>query len=239
VKFEDYHLHGKWSRRALLRLIGGAGLAAVGGLFYWLKSFQTTARPILPTRLNILTRKEWGAREPNHEAPDEYGFASRPTEPEWYIYPGDLADIYQTIAIHHSASLLANNETMHSIQDLHMDRNGWADIGYHYGIDKDGLIYEGRDIGSRGSSVAGHNTGTIGVVVMGNFEVDEPLEVQLTALQMLVNALTITYRPTHLAAHSEFNPESLCPGRNMFIHLDALAQNAGLQRGTKGYIPPT
>lgn len=31
----------------------------------------------------------------------------------------------------------------------------------------------------RGASVAGYNTGTIGVVLMGNFEVAAPLDVQL------------------------------------------------------------
>jgi hypothetical protein len=43
---------------------------------------------------------------------------------------------------------------------------------------------------------------------------------------------------THLAGHDEFNPESVCPGQNMLPHPDALAQNAGLQRGTGGYVAP-
>jgi hypothetical protein len=155
------------------------------------------------------------------------------------VYPGNLADAYNTVVIHHTAIALDTNETMRSIQDLHMDTNGWADIGYHYAIDKDGVIYEGRNIGVRGASVAGHNTGVIGVVVMGNFEFDQPLMAQLTALQTLVNWLTTTYSLTHLAGHGEFNPESVCPGKNLALYLDMLARGAGLQRGTGGYVPPT
>lgn len=187
----------------------------------------------------VVSRTEWGAREPDHTAPNEFGFAENAILPEWYIYQQDLAVVYNTIAIHHSASLLASNETMKDIQDLHMDRNGWADVGYHFGIDQYGVIFAGRDINVRGASVAGYNTGTIGIVVMGNFETDKPLEVQITTLQSLINALTVRYNLTHLAGHGEFNPESVCPGRNLIPYLDQLAQAASLERGTSGHIPPT
>lgn len=187
----------------------------------------------------IIARSEWGAREPDHQAANEFGFAASPLNPQWYVYPESLTDAYNTVVIHHSASLLAANETMADIQDSHMDVNGWADIAYHYGIDKDGLIYEGRDIGARGASVAGFNTGTIGIVVMGNFEQEYPLEVQMKSLQILVNNLESTYSLSHLAGHGEFNPESVCPGSHFIPYLDELAQNAGLLRGTSGHVRPT
>ncbi|MEZ4667208.1 MAG: N-acetylmuramoyl-L-alanine amidase [Anaerolineae bacterium] len=225
------------------RLLAALGLAIIGAL-----SLVLTNRKLLriaQTRLSapppmplIVPREAWGARQPNHDAPNESGFAPVPTSPEWYVYPQPLEYVYYTVAIHHSAALLTSDETVLDIQNLHMDKNGWADVGYHYGIDSNGVIYEGRDIGARGASVAGYNTGTIGIVVMGNFEVDTPLPAQLTAAQTLVNWLTYTYLLTHLAAHREFNNESLCPGANMLPHLDKLAQNAGLQRGTGGYVQP-
>lgn len=188
--------------------------------------------------LTIIPRDQWGARPPDHEAVNEYGFATKATDLAWYVYPEPLADAYSTVAIHHSAIPLDTNETMRSVQDLHMDTNHWADVGYHYVIDKNGVLYEGRDIHVRGASVAGYNTGTIGVCVMGNFEQELPLEIQLTVLQRVVNWLATTYTLTHLAAHHEFNPESLCPGKNMTPYLDTLAQVAGLQRGTGGYVKP-
>lgn len=195
-----------------------------------------TASPKPP--LIIVTRDQWGARPPDHEATNEYGFATKATDLAWYVYPEPLADAYATVAIHHSAIPLDTNETMRSVQDLHMDTNHWADVGYHYVIDKNGVLYEGRDIHVRGASVAGYNTGTIGVCIMGNFEQDFPLEIQLMVLQQVVNWLATTHTLTHLAAHHEFNPESLCPGKNMMPYLDTLAQVAGLQRGTGGYVKP-
>lgn len=193
-------------------------------------------RPVPPKPV-IVSRAAWGARPPDHNAPNETGFTDNPRQGEWYEYTGRLEDIYKTVAIHHSASLLITNETMQDAQNLHMDKNGWADIAYHFGIDKDGVIYEGRDLRARGASVAGHNTGTMGVMVMGNFVIDQPRPEQLDALQSLVNWLAATYNLTHLAGHGEFNPESVCPGRFMIDHLDAIAQAADLQRGTGGYVP--
>ncbi len=225
-------------------LIAGVAIAGVGLVLRaspLFKMIQSALQPFLrqpSPRPIIVARAEWNARAPNHEAPNEFGFAQTATDSEWYVYPDDLAEVYNTLAIHHSAALLFTNETMLDVQKLHMDKNGWADIGYHFGIDRNGTIYEGRDIHVRGASVAGYNTGTIGVVVMGNFQIDSPLDVQLAASSALVNWLAFTYRLTHLVGHYEFNPESVCPGENMKTHLDTIAQAAGLQRGTGGHVPP-
>lgn len=222
----------------LTTVIGGALLMSGRGALF-IKVIKNTFRLSSPVpQPTIIGRGEWKAKAPNHEAPNELGFAQTATDSEWYVYPNDLTEVYNTVAIHHSAALLLTNETMLDVQKLHMDKNGWADIGYHFGIDRHGTIYEGRDIHVRGASVAGYNTGTIGVVLMGNFQIDSPLDIQLTALQSLVNWLTDTYGLSHLAGHYEFNSESVCPGENMKIHLDSIAQAAGLQRGTGGHIPP-
>lgn len=186
----------------------------------------------------VVARAEWGARAPNHLALNEFGFAQSATDSNWYVYPGALPEVLRTVVVHHTAHLLNVDETVRNIQDLHMDLNQWADIGYHYAIDRDGVIFEGREIGVRGASVAGRNTGTVGVVVMGHFQFDQPLPVQLAALRTLIKALTAAYGLTHLAGHGEFNPESVCPGRNLVQYLDGLAMDAGLQRGTGGYVPP-
>jgi len=211
---------------AALAALGAAGCSA-GAPAALLPS---TAPPSAPA---VVPRAAWNAREVDLDAEMESGPLG------WYEYEGDLAEVYRTVAIHHSAHLLASNETMRSLQNLHMDRNRWADIGYHYGIDAQGVIYAGRDLRARGASVAGYNTGTLGVVVMGSFEREQPRPAQLNALRALVIWLAYALRLTHLAAHSEFNPDSICPGPHMLPHLDALAAAAGLQRGIGGYQPPT
>jgi hypothetical protein len=128
---------------------------------------------------------------------------------------------------------------MRDIQDLHLDTDKWADIAYHFGIDGKGNIYEGRDLHARGASVAGYNTGTAGIVLFGDFQVESPSPSQLVAVQSLVNWLKATYGITHLAGHYEFNSITVCPGPNLKSHLDEIAARAGLLRGTGGYVGPT
>jgi hypothetical protein len=197
-----------------------------------------TLEPTSPPPV-IVPRSAWGARDVNHQASAEPGFYGTDNLLGWRAYSGDLAEVYSTVAIHHSYPFRRDTGTMRQIQDLHQDTQHWADIGYHYGIGGDGTIYEGRDIHVRGASVAGYNTGTIGVVLIGDFEQETPADAQLAALLVLVVWLTQAYSLTHLAGHYEFNPETQCPGKNMKPNLDPLAAAAGLQRGTGGYVTPT
>lgn len=232
----------KLSRREAL-----AGIAVLGALTGVVALIEGRFTPVAwsirrallpaPPMPMIVPRAKWGAVEPDHRAANEFGVTDDPKQGRWYVYP-TLEAIYTTVVVHHSATLLFANETMRSLQQLHMEVNGWADVGYHYAIDKNGIVYEGRDIHVRGASVAGHNTGTIGVVVMGDFRLDEPLDAQLTALQAMIDWLAYRYGLTHLAGHSEFNPETVCPGKNLAVYLDTLAQAAGLERGTGGYVAP-
>lgn len=236
----------RMTRRWLLRLLalgaigGGAHLTRTGIEFIQLASaglLPLSLVPTLPGDPVIISRAEWGARDPNHEAANEYGFDTADNPFGWHVYAGDLRDVYTSLAVHHSASYMRST-TMRGMQSTHMNGREWADIGYHYGIDLDGNIYEGRNIGVRGASVAGFNTGTIGVVVMGNFNSEVPTMAQLTALQTLATWLARRYALTHLAGHREFNDYTTCPGTNMMALLDLIAAGAELARGTDGYIPP-
>lgn len=241
----------RMTRREMLFVSGLAAAAcaasalSVGGLMLLrrrtapMPTPQPTETAFLPPQPIIVPRAAWGARDPDHMAPNEYGYADSPLDSSWWVYPNDLSEVYNTVCIHHTAHAHDSVETMQDVQNLHMNRNGWADIGYHYGIDTDGNIYEGRDIGVRGSSVGGYNTGLIGIVLMGNFEIDQPTEAQITSTQVLVNWLTALYRLSHLAGHNEFNGNTVCPGENLASQLDTFATNAGLQRGTGGYVSPT
>ena len=227
-------------RRRFVKIAGIATLTG-GGLALasrYLDFWQTEQHATYLTRLPVfdeppepISRESWGARAVNHDARSENGFASEMNRYGWLDYEGDLRDIYHTVVIHHSAYGRWREQSMASVQALHMDGRGWADIGYHYGIDVDGLLYAGRDIGARGASVAGKNQGVIGVMVMGHFQWEAPSMSQLKTLQTWVNHLATTYDLTHLAGHGEMNPESVCPGRFMNLYLNLLAQGAGLERG--------
>lgn len=196
---------------------------------------EPTANAYYPA---MITRAEWGAEAPNHAAVNETGFYSLRNPEGWRWYQEDLAEIYRTVVIHHSGMYESGDlSTLLGIQETHRDGRGWADIGYHYVIGKTGTVYEGRDIHVRGSHVEGYNTGSVGVCLMGNFMISTPADAQIGATIGLVRWLTRAFALTHLAGHSDFTFTE-CPGDNLFVYLDGMAVNAGLERGVGGYVMP-
>jgi len=53
------------------------------------------------------------------------------------------------------------------IRRWHVDQRGWRDIGYHAVIDRDGSIAWGRPVEQAGAHVAGRNSNTLGVCLIG------------------------------------------------------------------------
>ena len=244
------------SRRDFLLLmgVGGGGVVALctcsatAGLIIATRDRTTPdATPpsqILPTQsnanpLSIISRESWGALPPDHTASNEYGFYSLENTTGWRIYDGELVDVYQTVVVHHSVMYSANDQTtLNDIQDSHRNQRGWADVGYHYFVGKQGDIFQGRALQVRGAHVAGFNTGSVGVCLLGNFMNDTPTEPQVTMAARLVNWLAGSLQLTHLAAHRDFNDGTQCPGDNLVPYLREFATLAGLATGVEGYQPP-
>jgi len=245
------------SRRHLL-MMGIAGLSGIlacagGGIigFLWVQRRRTLPRDIiyvtqtppptasLPTP-QIISREQWGALPPNHDARNESGFYDPTENPEgWRVYDTALSAAYQTVVIHHSVVYSMDDaQTLLEIQDLHRDDRGWADVAYHFFVGKNGAIYRGRDWSVRGTHVGGYNTGSLGVCLLGNFMEEDPTPVQIERAQQLINWLAQQLQLTHLAGHRDFNDETLCPGDNLSRLLDTFADAAGLARGIDGYVPP-
>ena len=53
------------------------------------------------------------------------------------------------------------------IKRWHVEDNGWSDIGYHFIIDRDGKIANGRDISKAGAHVQQRNAKSIGICLIG------------------------------------------------------------------------
>ena len=193
-----------------------------------------------PPKPEIVTREEWGARPLNLEAPEEFGLFDAQTNPEGVLYyPGKLNEVLNTIVVHHSAT---GYSTPDQIQDLHMDGRGFADVAYHFLIALDGTIYEGRKINIRGAHVQGFNTGSVGIVLLGNFNDEQPSESQLASLRSLVDYLRYTYETRYLAGHKDYPNQSPdgteCPGAYLYPLLPELAQDLGMEYGIDGYVIP-
>ena len=186
----------------------------------------------------ILERQDWGAREPDHDAENETGFYG-PDNPEgWRVYEGDLRAIYRTVVVHHSVLYETDDPgTMRAIQQQHMELRGWADIAYHFGVGQSAQVFAGRPLNVRGTHVEGFNTGSVGVVFLGDFSLNVPAPAQIEAGRRLIDWLALRLELTHLAGHSDFNSGTDCPGQYLQEVLGALAESAGLALGTGGYVP--
>ena len=73
------------------------------------------------------------------------------------------------IIVHCSDTPEGRNQTVDDIRAWHKAR-GFADIGYHYVVYRDGTVVEGRDIDIAGAHCMGHNTYSIGVCYVGGCE---------------------------------------------------------------------
>lgn len=242
------------SRRQFMGLMGifGAGTGALcGGLVgVAVLSNQTqptstpqptqipTAMPTSVAMPEMIRRDQWGGLPPNINARNETGYYAKDTNPEgWYVYPQELRQSYQTLVIHHSGFYEQDGlSTMLEIQRAHRDDRGWADVGYHFMVDKDGTIYEGRDLTVRGVHTEGYNTGSLGVCLLGDFRFEAPSQTQLASTYRLNNWLVYRTGLTHLAGHKEFNDFTVCPGTFVANQLEDIANRAGLIWSTDGYV---
>lgn len=104
------------------------------------------------------------------------------------------------------------------IRAMHVGSNHWADIGYHYVVDRSGRAWEARPISYQGAHVKDQNEGNIGVLCLGNFERQRPTQQQLNGLRVLLLTLSTRHRipGKNILTHQEWSSaRTLCPGVNL------------------------
>jgi tetratricopeptide (TPR) repeat protein len=168
----------------------------------------------------VLTRRDWGARptRSNHDP---------------------MTPIYR-ITVHHSAqycdltSRASVAEHIHQIQNHHMrpESEGgrdWADIGYHFVVDRVGRVWEGRPIRMQGAHAGNSvlNRGNVGIVLLGDFNEQRVTPEQESALRSLVASLMETYRirGDRIYTHRELRTTE-CPGADLQRVVDRVRREA-------------
>ncbi|WP_301177244.1 peptidoglycan recognition protein family protein [Actinomadura geliboluensis] len=140
--------------------------------------------------MNIISRSEWGARAPRGR--DFTTWAAR-----------------REFVVHHSEGPIT--QSVRSIQDFHMDGNGWADIGYNFLVDHKGRAYAGRGWLVIGAHAVEHNTSGIGVCVIGRDGADITPAARAAVRQLYDAANAKAGRVLAKRCHSDLN-ETDCPG---------------------------
>ena len=111
------------------------------------------------------------------------------------------------IVIHCSASPQGRGDDAETIHKWHLE-NGWDGIGYHYVILEDGAIQNGRPEYWTGSHAKGHNTGSIGICLIGE---DTFTEDQLSSLTGKLREIKSRNPTAVILGHYQLDPRKLCP----------------------------
>ena len=180
--------------------------------------------PSFPHKPKVISRKRWGAdpRLTEHCSSPRYGRTAR------------------MVFVHHTVN--SNNYRpreargiVRGIYAYHTQGQNWCDIGYNALIDRFGNVYEGRRGGLskpvRGAHAGDYNTGTVGVSMIGNFDVARTPKRMRNALVRFIGwRLGTSYKPvrggvsvggarfSRIAGHRDAM-STACPGRYLYAQL--------------------
>jgi N-acetylmuramoyl-L-alanine amidase len=127
------------------------------------------------------------------------------------------------ITVHHTAGAIqtdawkpTSNE-LEGIREFHAgtrpaDRH-WADIAYHFAIDRAGRVWQARPLAYQGAHARGHNEHNLGIVLLGNFALQSPSAAQLTSLALFIGFTRKLYNVPlqNVFTHGEL-VDTECPG---------------------------
>ncbi len=119
-------------------------------------------------------------------------------------------------------------ERLDLIRESHRGR-GWADIGYHYIIDRAGMVWEGRDIRYQGAHVRNQNEENLAIMLLGNFDLQRPSDAQYVKLIDTLRVLRYRHNVpvNRIYTHQELMPTA-CPGRALQPQMVSLRQGRAL-----------
>ena len=148
------------------------------------------------------------------------------------------------LVVHHTAGLNSAADfaaVVRSIWSGHTITRGWGDIGYNYLIDPNGVMYEGRAGGEDaiGAHFSGHNSGSMGVSIMGTYITVEPKMRALASLDEIlswkcgysgINPVGISLHASsgltlnNICGHRDGRGSTECPGQSLYNLLPAIRE---------------
>jgi N-acetylmuramoyl-L-alanine amidase len=212
---------GSIDRRRVLRgAVASAGLIGLGSAGASLWASPASAAVVAPP---IISCPAWGARAP------------RPLN----VLPNNP----NKILIHHTAGPNSSDTSVahahamaRSIQNSHMDANGWPDSGQHFTISRGGHILEGRhhslprlQAGSgmvEGTHCPGQNNQAIGIENEGTYISGLPPAALYNRLVHLCAYICQQYRlpATAIFGHRDFRATE-CPGTTFYNRIPQLRRD--------------
>ena len=135
------------------------------------------------------------------------------------------------ITVHHEGTAKGDNtmdqaavaRKLQLIQAEHIKRMKAADIGYHVIIDRAGRVWQGRELKYQGAHAVSNNPNNVGVMLMGNFDIQQPTAQQMASLERTLRSLMRTYNihSSQIYGHCDLC-KTACPGQSMRTQLEPL-----------------
>ncbi len=122
----------------------------------------------------------------------------------------------QYIVVHCSATKPKMDIGAKEIRQWHLDK-GWSDIGYAAVIRRDGTLEQGRDKDSVGAHVAGYNSISVGICLVGGIDEaghseDNFTQKQFDTLEKVIREYKKIWPKALVRGHRDFpNVSKDCP----------------------------
>jgi len=124
---------------------------------------------------------------------------------------------FNKIILHCSATKDSGTVSWDAIRKYHIEVMHFRDNGYHFGLENVNgkLAYMvGRPLTEWGAHCEGHNTGSLGICVIGDYDkdiLDPAREIAVVKLCTYLCSI-LGINPKQIYGHREFNPAKTCPG---------------------------
>ena len=130
------------------------------------------------------------------------------------------------VIVHCAATPEGRDVKTEEIKRWHTEERGWSDIGYHWVVELDGSINEGRSEDINGAHCRGHNSDSVGICYVGGSDSegnpkDTRTEEQRDALVTLIKEILDRHPDAAVFGHRDFSTKA-CPS------FDAKTEYAGL-----------
>lgn len=99
------------------------------------------------------------------------------------------------LIIHHEGTgrIIPDNEKRFKIVDDYHKSLGWGSCGYHYFIERDGKVEQGRQDNEEGAHTIGYNQKSLGICLAGDMDMQMPSVAQIISLKQLLEAKMALY----------------------------------------------
>lgn len=131
------------------------------------------------------------------------------------------------IIMHCTATPEGRVVTLEDVRRWHVEERGWSDIGYHWLIELDGTLRQGRHETTQGAHAKGYNSNSIGVCYVGGMNreftkaKDTRTEAQKLTLRCLIEGLRGRYPNAKIIGHRDVSAKA-CPSFNARMEYNSL-----------------